>query len=82
MLFIGEEIISGFEAIISGLKTIFLGSKKIKSGSQAVLFDCDLIISVSEVSFFAPDMIVCGPKKINSWTNTSDEKDLMQDACG
>src|SRR5439155_21063850 len=56
----------GFEAVSSGLNMIIFASQTIKSGSESIWFECHMIISVPEMIFFAPDMVICGRNKMNS----------------
>ena len=57
-------IISSFEAVISGLNMIIFASQTIKSGSEAIGLECHKIISVPEIIFFVPDMVICGRNKM------------------
>jgi len=70
VLVVVEIIISSFEAVISSLNVIISASQTIKSGSEAIWFECHMIISVPEIVFFAPAMIISGRKKIISRPTT------------
>ena len=70
-----EIIISRFEAINSGLNMIIFAPKTIKFRSEAIWFEHDMVISVLEIIFFRPEMIIAdtkrlipGPTSINLYT--------------
>ena len=53
-------------SVISALNMIIFASQTIKSGSETIWFECHMIISVPEMIFFAPEMVICGHNKMKS----------------